>query len=56
MALFSAGVEYGIHCLLFLTDEKGDSRDSSVRALAELQGVPQELLAKVFTKLAKAGW
>ena len=55
MALYSAGVEYGIHCLLFLTDEKGDSRDSSVRALAELQGVPQELLAKVFTKLAKAG-
>ena len=55
MALYSAGVEYGIHCLLFLTDEKGDNRDSSVRALAELQGVPQELLAKVFTKLAKAG-
>ncbi|WP_353189929.1 Rrf2 family transcriptional regulator [Pandoraea pnomenusa] len=55
MALFSAGVEYGIHCLLFLTDEKGDSRDASVRTLAELQGVPPELLAKVFTKLAKAG-
>lgn len=55
MSLYSAGVEYGIHCLLYLTDEKGDGRDSSVRALAELQGVPQELLAKVFTKLAKAG-
>jgi len=54
MALYSAGVEYGIHCLLFLADDKGDSRESSVRALAELQGVPQELLAKVFTKLAKA--
>ncbi len=54
MSLYSAGVEYGIHCLLFLADEKGDSRESSVRALAELQGVPQELLAKVFTRLAKA--
>lgn len=54
MALYSAGVEYGIHCLLFLTDEKGDGREASVRTLAELQGVPPELLAKVFTKLAKA--
>ncbi len=50
MALYSAGVEYGIHCLLFLADEKGDSRESSVRTLAELQGVPPELLAKVFTQ------
>ncbi|NRH29705.1 Rrf2 family transcriptional regulator [Pseudomonas sp. MS19] len=54
MALYSAGVEYGLHCLLFLVDDKGDTHDSSVRTLAELQGVPQELLAKVFTKLAKA--
>ena len=55
MSLYSAGVEYGIHCLLFLVDERGDSRESSVRDLAELQGVPQEYLAKVFTKLARAG-
>ncbi|HEK1685354.1 MULTISPECIES: Rrf2 family transcriptional regulator [unclassified Pseudomonas] len=55
MSLYSAGVEYGIHCLLFLIDERGDSRESSVRDLAELQGVPQEYLAKVFTKLARAG-
>lgn len=54
MALYSAGVEYGIHCLLFLTDERGDGREASVRTLAELQGVPPELLAKVFTRLAKA--
>jgi Rrf2 family protein len=54
MALYSAGVEYGIHCLLYLADEKGDGREASARTLAELQGVPQELLAKVFTKLAKA--
>ncbi|PYB81044.1 transcriptional regulator [Pseudomonas sp. LB-090624] len=55
MSLYSAGVEYGIHCLLFLVDERGETRDSSVRDLAELQGVPQEYLAKVFTKLARAG-
>ncbi|MBB5191470.1 Rrf2 family protein [Silvimonas terrae] len=55
MALYSAGVEYGIHCLLFLVDEHGQSREASVRDLAELQGVPLEYLAKVFTKLARAG-
>jgi Rrf2 family protein len=54
MSLYSAGVEYGIHCLLMLMDERGDSREASVRDLAELQGVPLEYLAKVFTKLAKA--
>jgi Rrf2 family protein len=54
MSLYSAGVEYGIHCLLYLVDERGDTRESSVRDLAELQGVPQEYLAKVFTKLARA--
>ena len=54
MSLYSAGVEYGIHCLLFLVDERSDSREASVRDLAELQGVPQEYLAKVFTKLARA--
>jgi len=54
MSLYSAGVEYGIHCLLLLMDERGDSREASVRDLAELQGVPLEYLAKVFTKLAKA--
>lgn len=54
MSLYSAGVEYGIHCLIFLVDELGESREASVRDLADLQGVPQEYLAKVFTKLAKA--
>ncbi|WP_397452929.1 RrF2 family transcriptional regulator [Pseudomonas sp. NA-150] len=54
MSFYSAGVEYGIHCLIFLVDEKGESRDASVRDLAELQGVPLDYLAKIFTKLAKA--
>ncbi|PTR23261.1 Rrf2 family transcriptional regulator [Pseudomonas sp. GV085] len=53
MSLYSAGVEYGIHCLLFLVGNGGDSREASVRDLADLQGVPQDYLAKIFTKLAK---
>ncbi|MHA6196558.1 RrF2 family transcriptional regulator [Pseudomonas wadenswilerensis] len=54
MSLYSAGVEYGIHCLIFLVGDAEQSRDASVRDLAELQGVPQDYLAKIFTKLAKA--
>jgi Rrf2 family protein len=55
MAHISSGVEYGIHCLLFLVDESGEGRGASVRDLAELQGVPVDFLAKIFTKLARAG-
>jgi len=54
MSLYSAGVEYGIHCLIFLVGDYGDSREASVRDLAELQGVPLDYLAKIFTRLAKA--
>ncbi|MCI9875510.1 RrF2 family transcriptional regulator [Pseudomonas atacamensis] len=54
MSLYSAGVEYGIHCLIFLVGDRGESREASVRDLAELQGVPLDYLAKIFTKLAKA--
>lgn len=54
MSLYSAGVEYGIHCMIFLVAEGGESREASVRDLAELQGVPADYLAKIFTKLAKA--
>ncbi|WP_026354637.1 RrF2 family transcriptional regulator [Massilia niastensis] len=55
MSHISAGVEYGIHCLLYLTPTFNQRREASVRDLAELQGVPHEFLAKLFTKLAKAG-
>jgi len=54
MSLYSAGVEYGIHCLLFLVGDCAESREASVRDLSELQGVPLDYLAKIFTKLAKA--
>ena len=55
MAHISSGVEYGLHCLLFLVTDEDRGRDASVRDLAELQGVPVDFLAKIFTKLAKAG-
>ena len=54
MSFYSAGVEYGIHCLIFLVGDRGESREASVRDLAELQGVPLDYLAKIFTKLAKS--
>lgn len=55
MPFISAGVEYGLHCLLFLTIPAGGAAEPSVRDLADLQGVPSEYLAKLFTKLSKAG-
>src|SRR4051794_19920754 len=51
MAHITTGVEYGLHCLLFLVG----GRTASVRDLADLQGVPVEYVAKLFTKLQKAG-
>jgi Rrf2 family protein len=55
VAHISTGVEYGLHCLLFLIDPRGAPRQASARDLAELQGVPAEYAAKLFTKLQKAG-
>ena len=55
MPFIGSGVEYGLHCLLYLTAPAGEASAPSVRDLAELQGVPAEYLAKLFTKLAKAG-
>jgi Rrf2 family protein len=54
LAHISTGVEYGLHCLLYLT-QPGGVREASVRDLAEWQGVPVDYLAKLFTKLHKAG-
>lgn len=55
MAHFSSGVEYGLHCLLYLVDHPTGVASASVRDLAELQGVSGEYVAKIFTKLRKAG-
>jgi Rrf2 family protein len=55
MAHISTGLEYGLHCLLFLVAPPPDAPPASARDLAELQGVPVEYVAKLFTKLQKAG-
>jgi Rrf2 family protein len=55
MPFISAGVEYGLHCLLYLMAPASQLPAPSARDLAELQGVPAEYLAKLFTKLSRAG-
>lgn len=54
-AHFSLGVEYALHSLLFLVDREQAGRAASTRDLADLQKVPPEYLAKLFTRLQKAG-
>ena len=53
MAHIGNGVEYGLHCLLWLAD-RGSERVSS-GVLAGLQGVSGAFAAKIFAKLEKAG-
>lgn len=53
MAHLGTGVEYALHCLLWLVDP--NSGHPSSRDLAELQGVSPTFLAKIFPKLEKAG-
>lgn len=55
MSHISTGVEYGLHCLLYLAGTPAGVREASVRDLAEMQGVPVDYAAKLFTRLAKAG-
>lgn len=53
MAFISSGVEYALHSLLYLA-QPINADGASVRDLAELQNVPHDYLAKIFTKLHKA--
>ncbi|MGO4377921.1 RrF2 family transcriptional regulator [Pseudoduganella sp. RAF53_2] len=55
MSHISSATEYVLHCLLYLDERNSGVREASVRDLAELQGVPVDYLAKLFTKLTKAG-
>ncbi|UYZ84388.1 Rrf2 family transcriptional regulator [Entomomonas sp. E2T0] len=54
MSYISSGVEYALHCLLYLS-QPINAKGVSVRDLAELQNIPIDYLAKIFTKLHKAG-
>lgn len=53
MAHLTVGVEYGLHCLLWLTGPQGPPVSS--RDLADLQGISPSFVAKIFPKLEKAG-
>lgn len=55
MSHISTGVEYALHCLLFLCPQREDAPEASAKDLAELQGVSPEYVAKLFTKLTRAG-
>lgn len=54
MSFISTGVEYALHSLLYLS-QPINAKGASVRDLAELQHIPTDYLAKIFTKLHKAG-
>ena len=54
MSLYGSSVEYGLHCLLYLADAPDGSSPSS-RDLAEFQGISPSFVAKLFTRLEKAG-
>ncbi|MGH7840078.1 MAG: RrF2 family transcriptional regulator, partial [Candidatus Binataceae bacterium] len=49
MAHITTDVEYALHCLLFLIKPRADAHQASARDLAELQGVPLQFVAKLFT-------
>ena len=51
---FSIGVEYALHCLLYLVDRPSGSA-IAVKNLSFFQGISESYLSKVFTKLKKAG-
>lgn len=54
MSLFGSSVEYGLHCLLHLV-ERFDQGQPSTRELAVFQGISPAYVAKLFTRLEKAG-
>jgi len=51
---FSIGVEYALHCLLYLV-ERPAGEALSVKDISAFQGISESYLSKVFTKLKKAG-
>jgi Rrf2 family protein len=54
VSLYGSGVEYGLHCLLYLVGAGGIGAPSA-RDLAEFQGVSPSYVAKLFTQLEKSG-
>ena len=50
---FSVGVEYSLHCLLYLIND--NNRAIGIKDLSNYQGVSESYLSKFFTKLKKYG-
>jgi Rrf2 family protein len=51
---FSIGVEYAFHSLFYMVDIP-ESKTIGIRQIAELNGITESYLSKVFAKLRKAG-
>ncbi len=51
---FSVGVEYAIHCLLYMVNSE-EGKSVGIRDLATFQGVSETYLSKVYAKLSKSG-
>ncbi|TVX93360.1 Rrf2 family transcriptional regulator [Paenibacillus agilis] len=51
---YSIGVEYGLHCLVYLIGIPSDST-IGIKELAEFQGISETYLSKIFGKLSKSG-
>ena len=51
---FSIGVEYALHCLLYMVDFPA-GKSVGIKDLAAYQGVSETYLSKVYTKLTKSG-
>ncbi|MBA2939850.1 Rrf2 family transcriptional regulator [Paenibacillus sp. CGMCC 1.16610] len=51
---YSIGVEYGLHCLVYLIDIPPNS-SIGIKDLATFQGISESYLSKIFSKLAKSG-
>jgi Rrf2 family protein len=54
VSFYGSSVEYGLHCLLHLVEPFEQGQPSS-RELAEFQGISPAYVAKLFTRLEKAG-
>ncbi len=51
---FSIGVEYALHCLLYMVNPEAP-KAVGIRDLATFQGISETYLSKVYAKLSKSG-
>jgi len=51
---YSIGVEYALHCLVYLIDVPDDS-PIGIKELSFFQGISETYLSKIFSKLSKNG-